>query len=151
MKNFLYNINPYAQVKNYLYARKTLKQIVEQKLLFEHYFLEDKTGKPLENPMYAGGSMILEMPLPPNINEVEIESFIKDHSKVMFDSLLKLDLYGIVSIDKKIFLNDEFSEDTDDYGAVILVVRPDIKRLAKTIACLVALLSIITLSIYMIK
>lgn len=135
MKNFLYNINLYAQITNLMYTKVVLKEMYEQGVLNDHYYLKDKDDNPLENPIYKKGNLILELPLPLDIKDVDIEQYGIDHTKVLFNTLIKVDLYGLVKIDKRVIINENFNNEdpTSDYGAMFFIVKPDTTRLRSSL------------------
>lgn len=143
MKNLLYNLNPYAQITNLLYVKSVLKEIVSQRVVQEYYYLTDSENKPLPNPRIIGNKLVLDMPLPPSVNSDElIEIYISDHTKVLFNTLLNLDLYGIVRINKKIYINKNYdSEDENaDYGMIILSILPDYRKLVLVLTIYMAII-----------
>lgn len=136
-KNFLYNINLFSQLSNLLYSSRVIKEIVHQRVIEEYYYLTDSKGARMRNPVMVGKNLVLKMPLHPEMDEFDIETYIEDHCKILMNTLLSLNLYGIVRFGKKIYLNDNYvkdEEDTADYGMIILTVSPDYKKFFITLA-----------------
>jgi hypothetical protein len=146
-KNILYKLNLISQISNLIYSRRVIKEIVVQRAVEEYYYLTDEKGKKLRNPTMVKGSLTLKMPLPPNLDEFQIETYIEDHCKILINTLLSLNLYGIVRFGKKIYINDNYvdeSEEAIDYGMVILTISPDYRRVLITMAIyMVLILSIL--------
>lgn len=143
MKDFVYNINPYAQIANLLYVKSVLKEIVEQRAVQEYYYLTDSENRPLPNPRVVGNKLVLDMPLPPTVNTDKlIDIYMADHTKVIFNTLLNLDLYGIVRINKKIYINKNFTSEDEgsDYGMIVLSILPDYRKLVFVLAIYMALI-----------
>lgn len=149
-KNLLYNINPYSQAVNIIYVRKVLKEMVAQRLIQEYYFLTDEKNDPIENPVCVDGKLILTMPLPAEIDGNSVDIYVADHTKVLFNTLLNLDLYGIVRVNKKIYVNNNYTPDTDDddYGVIFLEIKPDYRKFLFVIAIYMLLIVSIIYYVY---
>lgn len=100
-KNFWYNINIFSQISNLLYSSKVVKEIVSQRVIEEYYYLTNEKNQRVKNPTIVRGKLVLKLPLHPNMDELQIETYIEDHCKVLMNTLLSLNLYGIVRFGKK--------------------------------------------------
>lgn len=142
LKNFYYNINIFSQISNIFYASKVLKEIHNQRVIEEYYHLTDDKNNKVRNPISQGNKLILKMPLPPKIDEFQIETYIEDHCKVLINTLLSLDLYGIVKFGKKIYINDQFNEEDEesDYGLVIITISPSYKKFFVTLTIYITII-----------
>lgn len=153
MKNLLHKINVWGHISNLMYAKRVIREIYDQKVLYDHYYLTDKNGDFMDNPLLVGDKLVLELPLPNDIKDVDIEQYGVDHSKLLFNTLLKVDLYGVVNIDKRVIMNKDYNAEdaSSDYGAIIFVVKPDYSRLLTSIAWIVAILLLIINIFYYFK
>lgn len=136
-KNISYKLNLFSQISNLFYSINVIKEIVRQRAVEEYYHLKDDKDKVVRNPVMVGNTLVLKMPLPPLLDDIQIETYIEDHCKVLMNTLLSLNLYGIVRFGKKIYINDDYvkeDEENSDYGIIILTVSPDYKRVFITLA-----------------
>ena len=139
-KNLLYNLNLYAQIVNILYVRKVFKEVVNQDIIQNEYYLTNAKGNKIKNPILSRrGHILLELPLPDDIDNDQINDYVMQHSYKLIDWFVGLDLFGLVIMNNKVFINKytEAEQQNEnlikDFGSALITAKPDYNRLKKSV------------------